>query len=210
MPTALIWGAAGGIGRALVDRLRADDWNVLAVARNDASLAAAGIESCAADFARDADVAAAALWAARNAEHVDLWVYAAGDMLGKPLADTASAEWQRIVAANVGGAHTALAHSLPLIAPDGHLVFVGAYVERIMLPKLGAYAASKAALDAYVTVLGKELRERRVTNVRVGAVDTPLWNKAPFRLPKGAHTAGDVAAAIVAAHAAGHRGNLDL
>jgi 3-oxoacyl-[acyl-carrier protein] reductase len=55
-----------------------------------------------------------------------------------------------------------------------------------MLPKLGAYAASKAALDAYVTVLAKEVRDRRVTNVRVGAVDTPLWRKAPFRLPKGA------------------------
>jgi NAD(P)-dependent dehydrogenase (short-subunit alcohol dehydrogenase family) len=210
MPTALIWGAAGGIGRALVERLRAGEWDVLAVARNDAPLAAAGVASCAADVAREADVAAAVLWAAHNAEQVDLWIYAAGDMLGRALADTPGAEWQRIFAANVGGAHTALAHSLPLIAPGGHLVFIGAYVERIMLPKLGAYAASKAALDAYVTVLGKELRDRRVTNVRVGAVDTPLWNKAPFRLPKGARTADEVAAAIIEAHAAGHQGHLDL
>jgi NAD(P)-dependent dehydrogenase (short-subunit alcohol dehydrogenase family) len=210
MRTALIWGAAGGIGRALVERLRAAEWDVLAVARDDTPLAAAGIESCAADLAREADVAAAAMWAARSAEQVDLWVYAAGDMLGRPLADTSAAEWGRIFAANVSGAHLALAHSLPLVAPGGHLVFVGAYVDRIALPKLGAYAASKAALDAYVAVLGKELRDRRVTNVRVGAVDTPLWDKAPFRLPKGARSADEVAGAIVAAHADGHRGNLDL
>ncbi|MEN9935715.1 MAG: hypothetical protein RLZZ387_2294 [Chloroflexota bacterium] len=210
MQTALVWGAAGGIGRATVDLLRREGWRVLGVARDDGPLAAAGVESCAADLAREADVAAAALWAAREAESVALWIYAAGDVLGKPLADTSAAEWQRVMAANVTGAHLAVTHSLPLVPAGGHMVFVGAYAERIMLPKLGAYAAAKAALDAYVTVLGKELRDRRVTNVRVGAVDTAFWEKAPFRLPKGAMAPADVAGAIVRAHTSGHKGVLDL
>jgi len=37
-----------------------------------------------------------------------------------------------------------------------------------------------------------------------------LWRKAPFRLPKGAHAPGDVAAAVLRAYAEGHKGNLDL
>jgi NAD(P)-dependent dehydrogenase (short-subunit alcohol dehydrogenase family) len=210
MRTALIWGAAGGIGRALVERLAVLEWQVLAVARDDSGLARPDVESYAADLSREADVAAAALWAARQAEHVQLWVYAAGDMFGGALADTALADWERLFAANVRGAHLALHHSLPLIAAGGHIVFIGAYVDRITLPKLGAYAASKAALDAYATVLGKEIRDRRVTNVRVGAVDTPLWSKAPFRLPKGAAAPADVAEAIIAAHQSGQKGVLDL
>jgi NAD(P)-dependent dehydrogenase (short-subunit alcohol dehydrogenase family) len=211
MQTALIWGAAGGIGRALVDTLRENGWRVLGIARDAAALSDMDIEAYSAELSREADVAAAALWAAQQSEGaVNLWVYAAGDMIGKPLADTTASEWERIFGANVTGAHLAVAHSLALVPGGGHLVFIGAYVDRIMLPKLGAYAASKAALDAYVTVLAKEVRDRRVTNVRVGAVDTPLWRKAPFRLPKGAHTPGDVAAAVLRAYAEGHKGNLDL
>jgi len=211
MQTALIWGADGDIGRALVDTLSKNGWRVLGIARGVAALSNMGIESYSAELSREADVAAAALWAAQQSEGaVNLWVYAAGDMIGKPLADTTASEWERIFGANVTGAHLAVTHSLALVPSGGHLVFIGAYVDRIMLPKLGAYAASKAALDAYVTVLAKEVRDRRVTNVRVGAVDTPLWRKAPFRLPKGAHAPGDVAAAVLRAYAEGHKGNLDL
>lgn len=211
MQTALIWGAAGGIGRALADTLSEHGWRVLGIARDAAALNGATAEAYSADLARDADVAAAALWAAQQSDGVvNLWVYAAGDMLGKPLADTTPAEWDRILSANVTGAHLAVTHSLALVPTGGHLVFIGAYVDRIMLPKLGAYAASKAALDAYVTVLGKEVRDRRITNVRVGAVDTPLWLKAPFRLPKGAHAPADVATAVLRAYTEGHRGNLDV
>ena len=211
MQTALIWGADGEIGRELVDTLSKRGWRVLGIARGAAALSNMGIESYSAELSCEADVAAAALWAAQQSEGaVNLWVYAAGDMIGKPLADTTASEWERIFGANVTGAHLAVTHSLALVPSGGHLVFIGAYVDRIMLPKLGAYAASKAALDAYVTVLAKEVRDRRVTNVRVGAVDTPLWRKAPFRLPKGAHAPGDVAAAVLRAYAEGHKGNLDL
>ncbi|MGQ9828815.1 MAG: SDR family NAD(P)-dependent oxidoreductase [Roseiflexus sp.] len=211
MQTALIWGAAGGIGRALVNTLNENKWRVLGIARDEAALSDMDVEAYSAELSREADVAAAALWAAQQSEGtVHLWVYAAGDMIGKPLTDTTAGELERVFSANVIGAHLAVTHSLALVPAGGHLVFIGAYVDRVMLPKLGAYAASKAALDAYVTVLAKEVRDRRVTNVRVGAVDTPLWLKAPFRLPKGAHAPGDVAAAILRAYAEGHKGNLDL
>ncbi|MFQ3633182.1 SDR family NAD(P)-dependent oxidoreductase [Roseiflexus sp.] len=211
MQTALIWGAAGGIGRALVDTLSRNGWRVLGIARDATALSDTPADAYSADITRDADVAAAALWAAQQSDGaVHLWVYAVGDMLGKLLLDTTSDEWERIICANVTGAHLAVTHSLALVPAGGHLVFIGAYVDRIMLPKLGAYAASKAALDTYVTVLGKEVRDRRITNVRVGAVDTPLWRKAPFRLPKGALAPADVAAAVLRAHTEGHRGNLDI
>lgn len=209
MQTALIWGSAGGIGAALSATLRARGWRVLGIARR-ASVDDQHEDTFAAELTREADVAAAALWAAQQAGSVDLWVFAAGDMVGGPLADTNLADWERIFGANVTAAHLAVRHSLALIAAGGHLVFTGAYTDKIMLPKLGAYAAAKAALDSYVRVLAKELRDKRVTLVRMGAVDTPLWNKAPFRLPRGAHSPTAIAEAILNAHTEGRQGELDL
>ncbi len=210
MNTAIVWGGSGGIGRAVVDGLSAAGWRVLAVARDSVALEQAGVAATSANFTSEHDVAAATFWAAQQTDRVDMWVYAAGDMLGKPLADTSAAELGSMIGANLTGAHLALTHSLPLVPPGGTLAFVGAYVDTIKLPKLGAYAASKAALDAYVTVLGKELRDRNVINLRLGAVDTPLWRKAPFRLPKGARQPSDVASALLDAYSAGSKGNVDL
>jgi len=214
MQTALIWGADGEIGRELVDTLSKRGWRVLGIARGAAALSNMGIESYRAELSCEADVAAAALWAAQQSEGaVNLWVYTAGDIgdvVYKSLAKTTASEWKRIFGTNVTGAHLAVTHSLALVPSGGHLVFIGAYVDRIALLKLGAYAVSKAALDAYVTALAKEVRDRRVTNVRVGNVwvgeiDTPLWRKVPFHPePFG------VAAAVLRAYAEGHKGNLDL
>jgi NAD(P)-dependent dehydrogenase (short-subunit alcohol dehydrogenase family) len=190
--------------------LRSGGWQVLAVTRDPNVLADIDVPAYAADLAREADVAAAVHWAAQEAGEVKLWVYAAGEMLGKPLGETSAADWARLMAANITGAHYAVTHSLPLVPSGGHLVFLGAYIDRILLPKIGAYAVGKAALDAYAQVLAKELRDRRVTLVRVGAVDTPLWNDAPFKLPRGAHTPDDVAAAILKAHAEEHKGVLEV
>ena len=38
MPTAMIWGATGGIGRALVDVLLDKEWSVVAVSRDEEAL----------------------------------------------------------------------------------------------------------------------------------------------------------------------------
>lgn len=208
---ALIWGANGGIGRALVQALKHEGWDVLAVARHSERLHDLDVPCFDADVARDDEVAAAAMWAAREAGEVHLWVYTAGDILAKTAADTNANEWNAIMAANVTGAHLAVRHSLPLIAQGGHLVFLGAYVERITLPRLASYAAAKAALEAYTGALAKELRDKRVTLVRAPAVETPFWEKVPFKPPKnGMVSAEAVAEAIVKANHEGQKGVLDL
>lgn len=208
---ALIWGANGGIGRALARALKQDGWEVLGVARQSERFADLGIAGFDADVAKDDQVAAAAMWAAREAGEINLWVYAVGEIIAKPAADLTKDEWAATMAANLTGAQTAVRHSLPLLADKAQLVFLGAYVERIMLPKMSAYAAAKAALDAYTQTLAKELRDKRVTLVRAPAVATPFWDKLPFKLPlKGTIQPEEVAAAIMKAHAEGQRGVLEL
>lgn len=210
MKTAMVWGAAGGIGGAVVDELVANGWSVVAVSRDEAALAERVSCSLRADVADAFSVQRAVQAAAHEVDEVALWVYAAGDIAAAPVEEMTPAVWGRILAANLTGAYHAAHFSLPLLAADAHLVFVGAVSERLRLPGLSAYAAAKAGLEAFAEALRKEQRRRRVTVVRPAAVATPLWDKVPLRMPKDAPPPSKVAGRILAAYDEGHSGVLDL
>lgn len=210
MPIALIWGAAGGIGRSLATQLIDRQWHVHAVARH-----ASGLESLT-PFTYEADVAdafavqQAVMAIAQQTSEVDLMIYAVGDIASQPVEAMSPEVWRRLLDANLTGAYLTTHYSLPLLTPDAHLMYIGAVHERMRLPGLAAYAAAKAGLEAFAETLRKEQRGRCVTVVRPGAVDTPFWSKVPFKLPRTALTPGDVAERILAAHTAGQQGLLDL
>jgi NAD(P)-dependent dehydrogenase (short-subunit alcohol dehydrogenase family) len=75
---------------------------------------------------------------------------------------------------------------------------------------MGAYAVAKAAIEPLVAVLRKENRKMRFTIVRPGAVDTDLWNNAPFKKPADVKTPQSVARAILDHYQSGEAGDLNL
>ena len=206
---AMIWGASGGIGRALVSALLADDWQVAALSRHGDGLDDATLY-VEADPGDDFSVQQAVLQVARELDEINLWIYSAGDISGGKVGEMAVETWRRILDANLTGAYIATHHSLPLLATEAHLFYLGAYSEKLQLPGLAAYAAAKAGLEAFGAALGKEERKHKVTIVRPPAVDTPLWEKMPLRLPKEALSPQRVAEQILAAYADGTKGQLDL
>jgi NAD(P)-dependent dehydrogenase (short-subunit alcohol dehydrogenase family) len=208
MTTALVFGAAGGLGRAIASTLQSADVRVLCVARDDAQLT--GFEATSADLTQDNQVAAACLWAAREAGAIDLMVFAAGRMANASLAETSAEGMHHVWADNVLAAHLVHRHASSLMAPTGHRVFLGAYVEKLQFPKLGAYAGAKAALDAWVRVLIREERAMKTTLLRLPAVDTSLWLHAPFPLPKGALASAAVANEVVRVWREGKTGVVDI
>ena len=210
MPTALIFGASGGIGRALVQKLTVDGWTVGAVSRHPHDLADLTEHRFEADVTDAFAVSQAVYAAAQELPPVDLWIYAAGDILASPVAEMAPAAWERILGANLTGAYLTTQQSLPLLAERAHLFYLGAYSEKLQLPGLSVYAAAKAGLDAFAAALAKEQRKHRVTVVRPGAVDTPLWEKVPLRLPRTALAPAELAQHVIDAYHAGVTGTLDL
>jgi len=208
--TALIWGAAGDIGRALADKLKADGWQIIAVSRRGDDLGGVADLALAADVADPFAVQRAVLAAGQEAGEAGLFVYAAGDIAAEPAARMAPETFRRILDANLTGAYYAYHYSQPLLAADAVLVFVGAVSERMRLPGLSAYAAAKAGLEAFAEALRKEERKRRVLVVRPGAVRTKFWQKVPFRMPGNALAPEQVAEKIVAAINNRHEGPLDL
>lgn len=210
MKQAMIWGGDGDIGRALASHLLDDGWRVVATTHNDIEVDERLAATVQADVADGYAVSRAVMALNGDVGAVDLWVYAIGDIAFTKVADLSPIDWARILNANLNGAFLALHHSLPLLAPDAHLVFIGALTEQLQLPRLAAYATAKAGLEAFVAVLGKEDRKRKITLVRPGAVDTKFWGRGPATLPKNHLQPGDVAEAILTIYQEGKTGQIDL
>lgn len=207
---AVVWGAAGSIGRAAVQRLVTDGWTVAAVSRDAEAIRNLTPNSYEADVADPFGVQQAVTAIGQELGEVSLYVYTAGDITSEPLGKMGPASWKRILDANLTGAYLTAHESLPLLTEDGTLVFIGAVSERLRLPGLSAYVAAKAGLEAMVEALRKEERKRRVILIRPGAVNTDFWSKVPFRMPGNALPPEAVADKIAEAYRNGESGVIDI
>ncbi len=185
MKNAIVWGASGGIGRAITQKLISENFNVVAVSRRVDEMSLYTPYTITADVTQLSQVIAAARLAIQVANSFDLFIYAVGDIFYGKVNQMSIEDWNRILAVNLTGAFLTAQASLPFLVPDAYMVFLGAVHERLCLPGLSAYAAAKAGLEAYVETLRKETR-RKTLIVRPSAVNTTLWSKVPFSIPKNA------------------------
>jgi NAD(P)-dependent dehydrogenase (short-subunit alcohol dehydrogenase family) len=205
--TALVWGASGGIGLALVDALILKGWQVAVVARDITQLRDRTPLAFEADFSNDYSVQAAVTALSQEIDEVNWWIYAAGAIASVPLGQMDAETWRRIMDANLTGAYLSAHHSLPLLSKDAPMYILGAVSERMRLPGLSAYAAAKAGVEAFAETIRKELR-RTVVVVRPSAVKTKLWQGVPFKIPASAMEPGALAEKVVEAYERGEKGPL--
>jgi NAD(P)-dependent dehydrogenase (short-subunit alcohol dehydrogenase family) len=210
MKNALVWGASGGIGQAILTKLNSDGWTTIAVSRDTSSIASLADHVFETHFDDPGRLAETAYLVSQEVGEIEFWCYAAGDILQAKVSDMSPEDWHRIISANLTNAYHAIHFSLPLLRENAHIVFIGAVSERLRLPSLSAYAASKAGLEAFAVALSKEERKKRITVVRPGAVRTPFWDKVSLRLPADAASPEKVAEKILEAYQTGHKGQLDL
>lgn len=210
MSTAMVWGATGGIGRAVVQRLVDEGWTVVAATRHVDAQSLPTPHIIEADVASPYEVKVAVQRAGQLVTAVDLWVYCVGDIATVTVDEMTPTKWQRIIDANLTGAFTTTLYSFPLLAPDAHLIYIGALSERLRLPGMSAYAAAKSGLEAFIETLRKEQRRRRITLLRPAAVDTPFWEKVALRLPKQPLTSQNVADRIMTIYQQQEQGMVDL
>lgn len=201
---ALVTGATGGLGEAIVRRLARDGAEVVATGRRrDAldRLAACGAEPFVGDLAdrswlpRLVDVAAG----------VDVLVCNAALPATGPLTDFTVEEIDRALDVNLRAPLLLARGAADAMAARGrgHIVFVSSMAAMAVGPSLSLYAATKAGLRA----LGLALRQDvRASGVGVSVVlpgpihDAGMWADAGVANPRGAgrpRSADDVAAAIV-------------
>jgi NAD(P)-dependent dehydrogenase (short-subunit alcohol dehydrogenase family) len=169
----LVVGASAGIGRALAAAAVSDGARVVLSARRrdrleEAVAEAGGGHAVAGDACEDGDCARVVAEATALVGPLDLVVYSAGAAPLKPLADTDAAAWRSVLATNVVGANELVRAAVPAMAPGGVVAVLSS--ETVQSPRwgLGAYGASKAALEASVRSWRLETPGTRFTCVGVG------------------------------------------
>jgi NAD(P)-dependent dehydrogenase (short-subunit alcohol dehydrogenase family) len=184
MPRALVTGAGRGIGLATVQRLAAAGWDVIAGVRQAqdgervAALAPGRITSATLDITDAGQVAALDDVVAGQ---LDAVVNNAGIAVTGPLEGLALADLRRQLEINVTGQLAVTQAVLPALrASRGRIVFVSSLSGRVANPMMGAYNASKYALEGMADALRMELSPWRVKVVLVepAQTDTDLWRNA--------------------------------
>jgi NAD(P)-dependent dehydrogenase (short-subunit alcohol dehydrogenase family) len=184
MPTVLVTGAARGIGRSLVTHLAAHGWDVIAGVRSEAD----AVEITTADPQRVSsvilDVTDAEQIAALEDSlppQLDAIINNAGIVVSGPMESVTADEWRRQFEVNVIGQLAVTQAVLGRLRDShGRIVFISSLNGRLSMPLIGAYCASKFALEAAADALRMELSPWNIPVVLVepAQTDTDIWRTA--------------------------------
>lgn len=207
--TAIVTGAARGIGRAIALRLARDGFVVtvadLPAASDDARAVVAEIKAFeGAAQAQRVDVSDLDQVEATVSRHVDsfgrldVMVANAGIAVTAPLLETSADQWHRIMAVNLAGvfhSYQAAARQMVQQGTGGRLIGAASVAAHRGGIWQGAYSASKFGVRGLTQSVAQELAPHGITaNVySPGVVHTPMWesidNEMTRRLGTPAGTA---------------------
>ena len=168
---ALVSGAAGGIGRAMVDLLVEEGAAVVGVDLRESD----GVRSC--DVSDPASVTAAVAAAAEELGGLDVLVNVAGIDQFRRFEDLDVATWERHLGVNLTGPMLMSHASLPYLkASTGNIVTNASIAGLRAQPYQAAYCASKGGVIMLMKSLALELYADgiRVNTVCPGGVETDL------------------------------------
>ena len=185
--SALITGAAGGIGRALTSTLLDRGWSVAATDLDEEALARTAREL---DWPKERallarlDVREAEAWerCVHEAESqngpLTLGLNVAGCLIGGPALECGEEDVSLILDVNARGTILGSQALARAMRPRrrGHIINFGSMTALMPSPGFALYGASKYAVRGFSLALGEELRGSgiAVTLVSTGSVDTPM------------------------------------
>jgi NAD(P)-dependent dehydrogenase (short-subunit alcohol dehydrogenase family) len=195
MQSVLVTGASTGIGWGCVKVLIKNGYRVFGGVRKQADadrLArefGSGFTPALFDVTNEADVAAAARMVARALGNGTLaaLVNNAGIAVPGPLLYLSVENFTRQIAVNLTGQLIVTQAFAPLLGvdrsrfgPPGRIVMMSSVSGKTAWPFLGAYSASKFALEGLSDSLRRELMPFSIDVIVIGpgAVATPIWDKA--------------------------------
>jgi 3-oxoacyl-[acyl-carrier protein] reductase len=184
---AIITGSSRGIGAEIARTLAAAGARVVInyVSRGEAaysvheSIKASGGESLVvqADMRISTEVHRLFDETIEHFGRVDILINNAGVLIFKKFSEISDEEFDHVMDSNVKGVFYALREASTRLSDGGRVVTVSSTVTRMLLPKYGAYAASKGAIEQLTRVFAKEMGERGITAniVSPGPVNTELF-----------------------------------
>lgn len=221
--TALVTGAANGIGRACAAALADEGARVIVTDIDEA----AGSETCGmveraggrAEFRR-LDVSREDSWnsALSGLDALHVLVNNAGLCIAAPLAEMSHELWRRQLSVNLDGVFFGTRLSMPLLAKSGGgaIVNISSVAGLKGIAGLSGYCASKGAVRLFTKAVALECAQARnkvrVNSIHPGAIETDIWVKMAHGglVPEDSARRGEAMdaarAASVAATPLGHAG----
>lgn len=184
---ALITGASRGIGAAIAKRLATEGAKVAITYSKGAEAAASVVKSIeqagGKAIAIQADASDAN--AVKNAVEktvatfgrLDVLVNNAGTVIPKTVEETTLEEFEHVFKVNVHGVFVATQAALKHMKSGGRIIMIGSCVgERVLIPAMAPYSATKGAIKMFTQGLARELGDRGITvnNIQPGPIDTDL------------------------------------
>lgn len=186
--TAIVTGAASGIGLAIVQSYLEADANVVAV---DVTPEPESLRALSAgkrlgyvcgDVTREETARAFVQKAMQAFGRVDILVNNAAISVVKPLHEHTPEEWDAVMNTNVKAIFLAARHVVPVMLQQrsGVILNTGSISGQVGIPGQGAYAPSKGALHQMTRQMAIEYAPHgiRVNAIGLGTVDTPLVHRS--------------------------------
>jgi len=177
---AIVTGGASGMGQITARRLalkgaKVAIFDVNEQALQDTAAEADNITAYHCDISNLQDVETRVAAVAAELGPIELLVHAAALMPSYQLIDHTHENMERLFRINYFGTTYMVRAVLPAMIERGHgrIIAFGSIAGIALVPKMGAYCATKAAVNAYIEVLQNEIR---ATGVRVHLVCPPAVN----------------------------------
>ncbi len=177
--TALVTGAARGIGRATALTLHARGACVVASDLRESvhALATDGIATLMGDIAEEGTAERSVALATARFGGLDILVNNAGRTMNKPLIETTAADWDAVMAINARGTFLHAREAIKaMLKTGGVIVNVASIVAQVAMKETAVYAASKGAIAQLTKVIAVEYGSHgiRANAVLPGVIETDI------------------------------------
>jgi len=184
---AVVTGGSRGIGAAIAKRLAADGASVAITYTKGADAAASVVQAIErgggkaiaiqADATDAKAVKAAVEKTVATFGRLDVLVNNAGTAIPKTFEEATLEEMDRVIDINIRGVFVATQAALKHMGEGGRIIMIGSSVgERVLVPGLVPYSATKGAVKIFTQALSREVGSRGITvnNVQPGPIETDL------------------------------------